>query len=146
MFFFSRHTVHGSDLNLDNYGVFQQTQSGLNRALETFSVSFLDDTRQVNSIQTLREERKVMTDVFHLLNKLLIKNNGVLKYSVILNCQFERRLGAAEENDIAYIQLRTKMVSLNSEQMMQIEYIMERKFQELELREEQLQLSGSGRL
>ena len=137
--------MHGSELDLDNFGVFQQTQSGLNRALECYSVSFLDDTRQVTTIQTLREEETVLTDLYSLLNSLVIKHNGEFKFSVIANCQFERRLGASgDETDTAYIQLRTKMQTLNPEKMTYVEGIMEAAFKQLELREEQLELSGSG--
>ena len=62
-----RHTVHGTELDLTKHGLFQQTKSALNRCLETYSVSFLDENNPMNNVEQIRQDEELMSDAQSLL-------------------------------------------------------------------------------
>ena len=67
-----------------------------------------------------------------------------MKYSVILNCEFNRRASTQSNEETIYIQLRSKMRELNGQNIIYLDYELEKNLQELDQRIDQLALSGSG--
>ena len=59
-----------------------------------------------------------------------------------MNAEFTRRVGADDEN--VYIQLRSRFSQLDSENVAYVDYHVEKHLKQLDLRVENLALTGSG--
>ena len=68
---FSQHSEHGTELGFENRGVFQQRASGLGRALELYSVTFLNDENPMHNVDQLKEDEEVTVDAISLLQHVV---------------------------------------------------------------------------
>ena len=73
----------------------------------------------------------------------MLSRNTSLKFSLILNAQFEKKINP-ELTDFVYIQLRTRMNEVHMETLNYLEYKLDKVFDQLEERVQNLTLKGSG--